>query len=98
VSAQRRAVRAALLREFPTAGHILELGGGAGEDVIFLTERGYDMLLTAPSPTMVALAKAKLAPLGARVEIAAGEDLDVFASRHLETGGGMFDGAFSNFT
>jgi SAM-dependent methyltransferase len=97
VAAQRRAVRAALLRGFPTAGHILELGGGTGEDAIFLAERGYDILLTDPSPTMVALAKAKLAPLGGRAEICAGEEMDVFASRHLETGGAMFDGAFSNF-
>ena len=28
VAAQRRAVRAALLRAFPRRGHILELGGG----------------------------------------------------------------------
>jgi SAM-dependent methyltransferase len=97
VAAQRRAVRAALLREFPTTGHILELGGGTGEDATFLAERGYDMLLTDPSPTMVSLAKAKLAPLGGRAEIVAGEEMDLFASRHLETGGAMFDGAFSNF-
>lgn len=97
VSAQRRAVRAALLQAFPTGGHILELGGGTGEDATFLAECGFDMLLTDPSPTMVELARAKLEPLGARAEIAAGEELEDFAANHLSVGGAMFDGAFSNF-
>jgi SAM-dependent methyltransferase len=97
VSAQRRAVRQALLRQFPKRGHILELGGGTGEDATFLAEAGYDVLLTDPSPTMVALANAKLFPLGARAEIATGEELEHFASDHLSAGGRLFDGAFSNF-
>ena len=97
VAAQRRAVRAALLREFPTAGHILELGGGTGEDAMFLAERGFNILLTDASPSMVSLAKTKLAPLGAQAEVAAGEDLEDFASRHLSAGGALFDAAFSNF-
>jgi SAM-dependent methyltransferase len=89
---------AALLGEFPAAGRILELGGGTGEDATFLAERGYDMLLTDPSPTKVTLAKAKLAPLGERAKIAACENMDAFASKYLQSGGAMFDGAFSNFT
>ena len=97
VAAQRRAVRAALLREFPAGGRILELGGGTGGDAVFLAERGFDVLLTDPSPAMVALAKAKLAPLGAQAEIAAGEEMEIFAANHLSTGGALFDGAFSNF-
>ena len=97
VAAQRRAVRAALLQAFPAGGHILELGGGTGEDAAFLAERGFDILLTDPSPAMVALAKAKLGPLGAQAEIAAGEDLEDFASNYLSAGGTLFDGAFSNF-
>ena len=97
VAAQRRAVRAALLRVFPTGGHILELGGGTGEDAAFLAELGFDMLLTDPSPAMVVQAKIKLAPLGARAEIAAGEEMKDFATSHLSAGGAMFDGAFSNF-
>ncbi|MGC1784160.1 MAG: class I SAM-dependent methyltransferase [Acidobacteriaceae bacterium] len=97
VAAQRRAVRAALLREFPTEGHILELGGGTGEDAMFLAERGFNIFLTDPSPSMVSLAKTKLAPFGAQAEVAAGEDLEDFASRHLSAGGVLFDGAFSNF-
>lgn len=97
VSAQRRAVRAALLREFPARGHILELGGGTGEDAAFLAEAGYEMLLTDPSPTMVELARSKLSPWGSQAEIASGEELEEFAARHLSAGGMPFDGAFSNF-
>jgi SAM-dependent methyltransferase len=97
VAAQRRAVREALLLAFPKHGHILELGGGTGEDAAFLAGAGYQVLLTDPSPIMVALAKAKLSPFGARAEIATGEELEDFAARHLSNGGGLFDGAFSNF-
>ena len=97
VAAQRRAVRRVLLREFPKHGHILELGGGTGEDAAFLAGAGYDVLLTDPSPTMVALATAKLSPLGSRAEIATGEELEDFAARRLSAGGRLFDGAFSNF-
>jgi SAM-dependent methyltransferase len=97
VAAQRRAVRAALIREFPAAGKILELGGGTGEDAAFLASRGFDVLLTDASPAMVALATAKLAPLGAKAEEAAAEEMDAFAARHLSCGRELFDGAFSNF-
>jgi ubiquinone/menaquinone biosynthesis C-methylase UbiE len=97
VAAQRRAVRSALLRVFPAGGHILELGGGTGEDATFLAEHGFNMLLTDPSPSMVALANAKLAPLGSKAAIAAGEELDDFAANHLSASGALFDGAFSNF-
>jgi len=97
VAAQRRAVRTALLRAFPEGGRILELGGGTGDDATFLAERGFDLLLTDPSPAMVALAKSKLAPLGAQAEIAAGEEMEEFAATHLSVGGELFDGAFSNF-
>jgi SAM-dependent methyltransferase len=97
VMAQRRAVRAALLKEFPERGHILELGGGTGEDATFLAETGYDILLTDPSPTMVELAKAKLSPFGSQAQLSAAEELEDFADRHLSGGGELFDGAFSNF-
>ncbi len=97
VAAQRRTVREALMREFPRAGRILELGGGTGEDASFLAERGYEVLLTDPSPTMVGIANAKLGPLGARAEIAAAEDMQTFAERHFAEGGERFEGAFSNF-
>ena len=97
VAAQRSAVRAALLREFSAGRRVLELGGGTGEDAMFLAKFGFDMLLTDPSPAMVANAKAKLAPMGARAEIVAGEELEEFAASYLSAGGTMFDGAFSNF-
>lgn len=97
VAAQRRAVRAALLRVFPTGGHILELGGGTGEDAMFLAERGFEMFLTDPSPGMVSLARTKLTPFDAQAEVVAGEELEGFALRHLSAGGALFDGAFSNF-
>jgi SAM-dependent methyltransferase len=98
VAAQRRAVRAELLRVFPRGGRILELGGGTGVDATFLAERGFEMFLTDPSPTMVELAKAKLAPLGAQAAIVAGEDMEDFAANHLAEGGTQFDGTFSNFS
>ena len=97
VAAQRRAVRGALLREFPAGGKILEVGGGTGDDASFLAERGFEILLTDPSPTMVAQSNAKLASLGGRAEVAAGEEMEEFAARHLAQGGPKFDGAFSNF-
>jgi len=97
VAAQRRAVRAALLREFPAGGTILELGGGTGEDAAFLAARGFDMFLTDPSPTMVSLANTKLAPFGAQTEIVAGEEFEDFAFRRLSENCPLFDGAFSNF-
>jgi SAM-dependent methyltransferase len=97
VAAQRRAVRRVLLREFPHHGNILEIGGGTGEDAAFLASQGYRVLLTDPSPAMVALAKHKLSPLGAQAEVATGEEFEQFAAHHLSTRGSLFDGAFSNF-
>ncbi len=97
VAAQRRAVRSALLREFPAASRILELGGGTGEDASFLAERGYRVLLTDPSPAMVNIANKKLEPLGSHAEVAAAEDMQSFAEMHRSAGGQRFQGAFSNF-
>jgi SAM-dependent methyltransferase len=97
VAAQRRQVRRALLRAFPVGGRILELGGGTGEDAAFLAALGFKVLLTDASPSMVALARAKLAPLGARARVGAAEEMEDFAARHLSSGKETFDGAFSNF-
>jgi SAM-dependent methyltransferase len=97
VAAQRRAVRAALLRIFPSQGKILELGGGTGEDAAFLAERGFKVLLTDASPAMVSRAQAKLAPFGSHAEVAAAEEMERFAHRYLAAGEALFDGAFSNF-
>jgi SAM-dependent methyltransferase len=97
VAAQRRAVRAALLREFTPGSKIIEIGGGTGEDAAFLAERGYHVLLTDSSPAMVSIARGKLLPLKSYAEVAAAEDLENFASRHVASGWGPFEGAFSNF-
>ena len=97
VAAQRRTVRAALLRTFPAGGKILEIGGGTGEDAAFLAALGLETLLTDASPTMVALAQAKLAPLGALAKVVAAEEMEDFAAQHLSSGKAQFDGAFSNF-
>ncbi len=97
VAAQRRAVRAALLREFPPRGRILELGGGTGEDAVFLASQGFQLVLTDPSPRMVAISRNKLVLWGGRAEVAAADDLAAFAARHFSAGGERFDGAFSNF-
>ena len=97
VAAQRRAVRSVLLQQLPRGGRILELGGGTGEDAVFLAQRGFDVTLTDPSPTMVEIAGNKLLPFGGKAAMAAGEDLEAFADRCLATDGRLFDGAFSNF-
>jgi SAM-dependent methyltransferase len=97
VAAQRRAVRAALLERFPSAGHVLEIGGGTGEDAVFLAEHGFRVLLTDASPAMVDVARRKLSPLGSCAKIVAGEELEGFAQERRVAGEPLLDGAFSNF-
>jgi len=97
VAAQRSAVRAALLREFPAGGIILELGGGTGEDAAFLAQRGFKVVMTDASPAMVSCAQAKLAQWGARAEICPAEEIGRFACHSPADGVNAFDGAFSNF-
>jgi SAM-dependent methyltransferase len=97
VAAQRRAVRAFLLQEFPTGGKVLEIGGGTGEDAVYLAERGFQMFLTDPSPTMVNLASEKLARFGSCAGVAPAEEMDKFAEEYRARREPLFDGAFSNF-
>ena len=97
VAAQRRAVRAALVEAFPRNGRILEIGGGTGEDAVFLAQSGYKVLLTDASPSMVDHALAKLRPLGSDAEVTPAEDLEHFAVERSLNGREQFDGAFSNF-
>jgi SAM-dependent methyltransferase len=97
VAAQRRAVRRALIAAWPAGGHILEMGGGTGEDALWLARHGFRVTLTDVSPRMVAQADAKLRPLGSKAERVAAEEMEDFADRHFALGGEKFDGVFSNF-
>jgi SAM-dependent methyltransferase len=97
VAAQRRAVRRALLATLPRGGRVLELGGGTGEDAVWMAQNSFEVLLTDASPAMVAQASRKLAPYGMKADIAAAEDLPGFARRQLARDGELFDAAFSNF-
>lgn len=97
VAAQRRAVRATLLQQFPPNGHVLEIGGGTGEDALYLAERGYRVHLTDASPAMVAVAKEKLFPFGSCAQLIAAEEIEFFAEERRRAGEQLLDGAFSNF-
>lgn len=97
VDAQRDAVRRTLLATLPPRGRILEIGGGTGEDAMWLAKRGFDITLTDGSPAMVARAQEKLSILGSRAVVAPAEELEAFAERHFSLNGALFDGAFSNF-
>jgi SAM-dependent methyltransferase len=98
VAAQRRALRHALLTGFPEGARLIELGGGTGEDALFLAQAGRRVLVTDGAPAMVARVeeKAREAGLADRVtaERVSLEELDAWAAAR---GGAAFDGAFSNF-
>jgi SAM-dependent methyltransferase len=94
VAAQRRAVRTALREAFAPGARVIEIGGGTGEDALWLVARGRQVLLTDVSPLMVRLAAAKFADCaGAQAEICAAEALAGLVGRVAAP----FDGAFSNF-
>jgi SAM-dependent methyltransferase len=94
VAAQRRAVRAELATAFPGGSRLLEVGGGTGEDALWLAERRRAVLMTDASPAMVAIASAKFRGRSDLcAEIAPAEDL----SRPVLLRQGPFDGAYSNF-
>lgn len=94
VAAQRRAVRSALLHAFPPGARVIEIGGGTGEDALWLARRGRDVLMTDASPAMVGIASRKLREIrGSRAEAVPAEALESFA----RSGVGEFDGGFSNF-
>ena len=101
VAAQRRAVRRELLAAFPEGASLLELGGGTGEDALFLAGRGRRIFLTDGAPAMVEKARQKAATAGLaeriEAETVAIEDLPGFASRRASGGKPSFDGAYSNF-
>ena len=95
VAAQRRAVRRALLEAFPEDASLIELGGGTGEDALFLARHGRRVLVTDGAPKMAARTneKARAASLEGRVtaERVSLEDLDTWAAARKGT---IFDGAF----
>lgn len=98
VAAQRRAVRALLAEAFPAGTRLIEIGGGTGDDALWLLEHGRKVLLTDASPAMVRLAAAKLADRrGGRAEVVPAEYLEPFAARRSAEGLPRFDGAYSNF-
>lgn len=94
VEAQRRAVRRALAEAFRPGARLIEIGAGTGEDAAWLTERGRDVLVTDPSPAMIATATAKF---GGRVRsaVAAAERFEDFADTLAAEP--RFDGAYSVF-
>jgi SAM-dependent methyltransferase len=101
VAAQRRAVRRVLLDTFPAGASLLELGGGTGEDALFLAARGRTVHLTDGAPEMVRRAqeKTRAADLESCVqaERVAIEELGAFADRREKKGEPPFDGCYSNF-
>lgn len=96
VAAQRRAVRAYLSRVLPQGARVLEIGGGTGEDALWMAQQGYRVTLTDAAPAMVEQARAKLARHGGQAHVAAAESLAQFAESHLKDNA-PFDAVFSNF-
>ncbi|MBW8769764.1 MAG: class I SAM-dependent methyltransferase [Gemmatimonadetes bacterium] len=98
VAAQRRAVRRALARAFPRGAHVLEIGGGTGEDARWLAARGRVVQLTDGSPSMVRIAREKLrSQRGPTPQVVAAEALEQWAAERESAGEARFDGVFSNF-
>ena len=98
VAKQRRAVRSALRAAFPPAARVLEIGGGTGDDALWLAHRGRFVLATDASPAMVAICAAKLGTsAGSEARVVAAEEMERFAQERLAAGEPPFDGAFSNF-
>jgi SAM-dependent methyltransferase len=94
VEAQRRAVRDALIDAFPVGSRLIEIGGGTGEDALWLTSQGREVLMTDASPAMVAAAAAKCGT-SVRTALAAAERFGELADDFAGEPG--FDGGFSVF-
>jgi ubiquinone/menaquinone biosynthesis C-methylase UbiE len=98
VAAQRRAIRTALADTFPPGSRLIEIGGGTGDDALWLADRGCDVLLTDASPAMVRVARVKFVGRpGVRAEVASAEAFEAFAERRVGLGEAGFDGAYSVF-
>jgi SAM-dependent methyltransferase len=98
VEAQRAAVRHVLADTFPEGSRLLELGGGTGDDALWLVERGRSVHLTDGAPRMVEAArrKAEVRARGADLtfERLLAEEVEPWSGRRPA---GAFDGAYSNF-
>jgi SAM-dependent methyltransferase len=101
VAAQRRAVRRELVAAFPRGARVLELGGGTGEDALFLAAAGRVVEVTDGAPAMVARTRAKARASGLEGAVTAErlalEDLEAWAAGRAAAAGAPLDGAFSNF-
>jgi ubiquinone/menaquinone biosynthesis C-methylase UbiE len=91
VEAQRLVIRGELIQAFPLGSRLLEVGGGTGEDALWLSQQGRRVLMTDASPAMVAAASRK----GVLSEVAAAEQFGELADRLAEEP--KFDGAYSIF-
>jgi ubiquinone/menaquinone biosynthesis C-methylase UbiE len=98
VAAQRRAVRRELLEAFPAGARLLEIGGGTGEDALFLAAERRRVHLTDGAPAMVRRTREKARAAGLDEDVTAEavtlETLDAWAAART---GIHFDGAYSNF-
>lgn len=91
VAAQRRAVRTALANAFPSGSRLIEIGGGTGDDALWLMERGREVLLTDASPEMIRVANRKLGGRAKdQAKVASADEIANVAE-------GLFSGAYSNF-
>lgn len=101
VAAQRRAFRRHLDRWFRPGDTVLELGGGTGEDALYLARRGVRVLLTDGSPHMLAQAARKIEGAGLEASIQTRwlllERIGEMAEEWLAEGQPLFAGAYSNF-
>ena len=98
VAAQRRAVHRALAKAFPSGSRLLEIGGGTGDDALWLADRAREVLMTDASPAMVQIAAAKFnGRPGALAQVAAAEALVALADQRERERAPLFDGAYSNF-
>ena len=62
---------AMLERYLPSAGRILDIGGGAGRYAIWLAERGYQVVLADLSPNLLELAQARIKEANAAEQVEA---------------------------
>jgi ubiquinone/menaquinone biosynthesis C-methylase UbiE len=98
VAAQRRAVRASLIGQFPQGSRLLEVGGGTGDDAIWMAGQGRQVMMTDASAAMVQVATGKMAGHpGVSARVAPAEAMEELADDWQAEGGAPFDGAYSVF-